>query len=340
MFAMRGLNIFELDRRATTAETPYAIYTSDCSDPREIDDGVFVQPLPTAVEAYRVGVCVADTSKLYQNGDIRRTVLERVHADYWDLPNGERGYDPLIDTDIIKDLELTEGNARNALVVSFVVAKNVLPSEVQIQFGKVEVIKNHNYKDFSALSAPNKQLDRYSRASQLILSALRFNLGGDSTHHPAVNGGRNLTNVSYQSWKRGARMNETFMVAANHLVGKLLKDEGYPAIYRVHDLNDVTFEEIVEINAARYTQTPGPHQGLGVDPYCRVTSPLRRLEDFMMSHLLQLRYQHTEPTRQDLLTVSQAIRRLNKRAIYEAESSSLTRMRKRREEAQLRLVAS
>lgn len=338
MFATRGLNIFELDRRATTAEAPYAIYTSDCSDPREIDDGVFVEPLPSAIEAYRVGVCVADTSKLYLDGGIRKTVLERVHADYWDLPNGERGYDPLIDPMIIKDLELAEGNIRNALIVSFVIARNVLPSEVEVNFGKIEVIKNHSYKDFSMLTVPGSKLQKYSRASQLILAALNFKLGGDSTHHPPESGPRNLKNVSYQSWKRGARMNEAFMVAANHLVGKMLRDEEYPAIYRVHDLNDVTFEEIMETNTARYTQTPGPHYGLGVDPYCRVTSPLRRLEDFVMNYLLRLRSQGKEPTPQDLAIMSQAIRSLNKRAIYESESNSLTKIRNQRERARLQLV--
>lgn len=338
MFAMRGLNIFELDRRATTAEAPYAIYTSDCSDPHEIDDGVFVEPLPSSVEAYRVGVCMADTSKLYLDGEVRKNVLERVHADYWDLPNGERGYDPLIDPDIIKDAELKEGNIRNALVVSFVIARNLVPTEIEINFGKVEVVKNYDYKEFSGLAAPGSELERYSRASQMILNSLKFNLGGDSTHHPPENGKRNLANVSYQSWKRGARMNEAFMIAANHLTGRVLRDENYPAIYRVHDLGDKRFEEIMEINASIYTQIPGPHHGLGVDPYCRVTSGLRRLEDFTMCHFLHLRSQGKQPTQQDLAFRSQAIRRLNKRAIYEAESSSLTRMRKRREDARLRLA--
>jgi len=133
-------------------------------------------------------------------------------------------------------------------------------------------------------------------------------------------------------------MNEVFMVAANHLTGRITRDENYPAIYRVHDLGDTRFEEIMELNASMYSQTPGPHQALGVDPYCRVTSGLRRLEDFTMSYFLYLRSQGKQPTQQDLAFRSRAIRRLNKRAIYEAESSSLTRMRRRREEAQLRLA--
>lgn len=335
MFALRSHNIFELDERASTANAPYAIHTSDCSNPHEIDDGVFVQPLPSATEAYRVGVCVADTSKLYQNGDVRKAVLERVHARYWDLPNGERGYDPLLHSDAIRDIELREGKVRSALIVSFVVARNVLPSEVEVKFGKVETVQNHNYKDFSGLTAPDGELTRYRRASQLVVSALKFHSGGDSSHRPVADGRQEPANVSYQSWKRGARMNEAFMVAANHLTGVLLRDENYPAIYRVNDLENAAFGEIMDMDVARYTQTPGPHGGLRLDPYCRVTSPLRRLEDFAMNHLLQVRFQGKEPTQQDLMFMSQAIRQLNRRAIYEAESNSLAKIRRRQAAAQL-----
>lgn len=315
------MNRHFLDTSASTPEAPHVIYTADGSHPREIDDGAFVEPLDTDTEQYRVGVCLADTSKLYANGDIRLQAMKNIHAEYWDLPDGTIGYDPMIDPIAIKDLELTQGRLRNALIVSFVIGECVEPTDIQITFGKVEVAKNYTYKEFSGLIGENKPESRYGRVGGLILSHLRYRQGGDSSGRNKA-GGEVPLNVSYRSWAHGARVNEAYMVAANHLVGRVLRDEGTPAIYRVHDLSNDMHGEFIEANCAMYQRTPGLHEGLGVDPYCRVTSPLRRLEDFIMNYHLRLRYAGKQPTKADLNTMEAAIRALNKRAIFESVAAS------------------
>jgi len=315
------MNRLNLDIGSSTPEAPHVIFTADGSNPKEIDDGVFVYPLDTDTEQYLVGVCVADTSKLYANGDIRLQAMKNVHAEYWDLPDGTIGYDPMIESSAIRDLELTRGRLRNALIVSFVIGETVAPSNIQIAFGRVEVAQNYTYKAFSGLVGEGKSAERYGRASNFILQHLAYRQGGDSS-------GRNKEgeavplDLSYQTWAHGARINEAYMVAANHLVGKVLRDEGLPAIYRVHDLSDNTHGLFIEANCAMYQRTPGLHEGLGVDPYCRVTSPLRRLEDFIMNYHLKLRHLGIVPPKADLNMMDESIRALNKRTIFESVSTN------------------
>lgn len=306
------------------------IITADCSFPKEIDDGLFIEQLDESHELYRVGVCVADTSKLYSNPEVIRQAQARTAARYWDLPDGERGYDPMINPEIIKGLEFTEGSVRNALVITFLVGDKVSPSEVDISFGEVEVDQNKSYKDFANF-AFNGKGRRFYRAGNFIKDHLGYVAYGDHIgSKPAWRSTTDLPNnrnVSGQAWKRGSKLNESFMVAANHLVGKTLSAESRPAIYRVFDPGDESYIDIVSANVAMYSRTPGPHMGLRLDPYCRVTSPLRRLDDFVMNHQLYRRFLGHAPVTKDAEDVAFAIRRLNQEIIACApkEASKVSR---------------
>lgn len=331
--ARRGLNVVELDQLATSSSAPYGIITADCSSPKEIDDGIFVEPLPTQQETYRVGVCVVDTSKLYENGDIFKQAMDRTEARYWQLPDKETGYDPMIDEKAIKNLEFSEGNVRNALIISFIVGKNMPPGEVDISFGKVEVTKNLDYRQFWVSSRPEKPDARFGRASALIIGHLGYTSGGDydDNIYDAVEPGSFgsvYSNLFYEPgedvkvWLKGSKMNEAFMVAANYLVGQVMAEEGRPAIYRVHDPNDATYQEILPTDVARYSSAPGRHFGLNLEPYCRVTSPLRRLEDFVMNYQLKQRYLGRAATLKDSKDIAQAVRKLNQRVVKTASEAS------------------
>jgi exoribonuclease II len=296
------------------------IITADCSFPKEIDDGLFVRQLDENHELYQVGVCVVDTSKLYSNQDVVNQAFNRTAAKYWDLPGDERGYDPMVETDFIKELEFSAGNVRDALIVAFTVGRKQEPSNVDISFGQVEVVQNKSYKDFANYAVYSPKGKKFSRASEFIRDHLGYVAYGDhSGNQPQWREAQETTpNVSNRAWKRGSKMNEAFMVAANYLVGVTLAAEGRPAIYRVHDPQDEQYLELLSANVARYSRTPGPHMGLGLGPYCRVTSPLRRLDDFVMSHQLKKRFLGKDPTAQDARDVAFAVRRLNQEIIAAA----------------------
>lgn len=297
------------------------IITADCSFPKEIDDGLFVEKMDEDHELYRVGVCVVDTAKVYTDDRTRLSAFQMTEAKYYDLPGGERGYDPMIEERHIKSLEFTAGNVRDALIVTFLVGRKTEPQDVEASFGRVEIARNMSYKDFANYSIYGGG-KRFNKASEFIRGHLAYTAYGDHAgSRPAWRTGvhdQESPGRSEKAWKTGSKINEAFMVATNHLIGKLIAEEGRPAIYRVHDPEDERHIEIVSASAALFSRIPGPHAGLGLDPYCRVTSPLRRLDDFVMNNQLKKRFLGKAPTAQDISDVAFAVRRLNQEVIASA----------------------
>jgi len=317
MIAQRGLSLVELDHQASEIDAPYAVITADCDNPKEIDDGIFVEPLPALQETYKVGVCVADTSSLFYDTDIFDQAMTNTEAKYWEEPDGTIGYEPMIDVGAVRSFEFSAGNVRDALIVTFIVGCHTPPSEVEIGFGRVEVVENQNYRDLWRNSMPGEYGERFGRASAFLLRHLRYTSDSFSNRtlpqtfrkiHKKM-----LFGEDYSILERGSRINEAFMIAANHLVGKTLAEEGRPAIYRVHDPRAYGHDETIPRDLARYSDLPGRHSGLNITPYCRVTSPLRRLEDFVMSHQLRQRHEGNETSDADIVAVNEAVQRLNVR---------------------------
>src|SRR4051812_6316360 len=110
--------------QVTTFDTPY---------PKEIDDASFVNRLTRAEEVYQVGICVPDTSALYEDEDIRADALERRAARYPMLPDGSRGYEPMLPLDSVRELELSAGGVRNVMLMSFRVGPHVPLSHFQVR---------------------------------------------------------------------------------------------------------------------------------------------------------------------------------------------------------------
>lgn len=317
MIDRKGLSLVELDHQASTDSAPYAVITADCENPKEIDDGIFVEPMPAAQETYKVGVCVADTSSLYDDKTIFDQAMTNLEAKYWLQPDDTIGYEPMIDVDAVRNLEFTAGNVRSALIVTFIVGCLTPPSEVEINFGKVEVVKNQNYRELWRDCLPGEQGEQFGRASAFILRHLRYTSDGYA-HRTLPQSFRKIHKKMIFGdepclLERGSRINEAFMIAANHLVGRTLAEEGRPAIYRVHDPRNFGDDLTIPRDLARYSGIPGRHAGLNISPYCRVTSPLRRAEDFVMSRQLKQRFDGLETSAADADIVTQAVQRLNAR---------------------------
>lgn len=337
MIATRGGPTFmELDERASADNRPHLLVTADCSNPRELDDGLIVEALPSSGEMYRVSVCVVDTSPLYREHGVLDEVMKRTEAKYYPLPNGEQGYEPMVSGEVIKDMDFklrSPGDTRAAMIVRFVVGKNQPPTDTEVVFGQVEVAANHDYHHFAALSSLGGKYERFGRAAILIKQHLAFTAEGDhygSGSEGAANAGskRIVTDPVHQGFIRGSRLNEAFMVGTCLKVGQLLiPEQDRVGIYRVHDSADEAQQMFLPANVATYSWEPGPHEGLGVYGYCRVTSPLRRLEDFIMSHLLRQRYEGKPVTRDDEATVAMAVHRLNGRIQYEYSNKPIKHLK-------------
>lgn len=325
MIAPRGTNILELDHHASMDDQPHLIVTADCSNPKELDDGLLVEPLPSAQEMYRVSVCVVDTSPLYREAGVLSEVMNRTEAKYYQLEGDESGYQPMVSEEIIEDMDFRlrrPGDTRGAMVVRFVIGRDQPPTDTEVVFGQVEVAANHDYHDFALQASEGGRYEKYGRAALFIKNHLAFTSGGD--YDNPDNKAKPVLDPIHQGFIRGSRLNEAAMVGACNQVGQLLTaEEDRIAIYRIHDPADEAHRMFLPANVATYSWDPGPHDGLGLYGYCRVTSPLRRGEDFIMSHLLKQRYEGQSVTRDEEDTVALAVHRLNARIMHEYASKPI-----------------
>ena len=88
------------------------------------------------------------------------------------------------------------------------------------------------------------------------------------------------------------------MIKANVEAAKLCVDQRVPAFFRVQDAPDLSdleptenallhrYRVLTRMRAAALSLKPGLHGGLGVEPYCQITSPLRRFIDLVSQRQL------------------------------------------------------
>ncbi len=310
--ASRGRSLVELDRLASEQGAPHGIITVDCSDPHEIDDGIHVEALPTVDEIYKIRVFAVDTSELYQDQSITRDVIARTESRYRNLHTSVEEYDPMLEEDIVRSLHFESGKTKNALVVSYLVGKDLAPRDQEISFGRVQVVENLRYDNFGTRCRSGQQFEYFARAAAFIL----HHLAPSSIANPELAFKGLTENWNHRPFKTGADINQIFMVCSNFLVAQLINDQDL-GIFRVHDPLDDTHAEIMSPKLARFSSKPGPHRGLGLERYTRVTSPLRRAEDFIMHGLLRARYDNPEYkyTSRDRKNVAATIQKLNQRIV-------------------------
>lgn len=309
MIAPRGITLVELDHSASDQYGPHGIITVDCSNPREYDDGIAVEQLPWEEELYRVSVFAVDTSPLYRDGGIVKQALENTESRYEQIGMGRERYTPMLSEEIVKDFDFRQDRVRDSIAVSFMIGKTIPPTDVSIDFGRVEILQNFDYKDFGGRCKGHDPYKRFGRAAALILKHLAYSEERDEESVL-----KSLVNVSRgRVWRRGANINSAYMIGANYLMAKQMVEQDKLAIYRVHDPTNKTLTEVFGPTISTFSTEPGPHKGLGLDVYARYTSPLRRLEDFVMHGLLRSYAEGRQLKPYDHTVVQSAIRRLNQR---------------------------
>jgi len=321
MIAARGATFAEIDVLASDAEKLHAVITADCSGAHEFDDAISVAPLPMDEETYRVNVFAVDTSKLYFDEQIIRRAMTYTASRY----GSEQDYRPMLDRDLTQRLHFAQNRVKSALNISFIVGVNTPPSDVRLGFGRVEVARNLTYKTFGEKCRYSPGFENYGRAAAILIKHLNFNpTTSEETGAEFEKTYGNLIHVpKSEAWKRGNSINQTFMIAANYLVGRTLKETDELAIYRAHDTTSDDMLEVFSPAVARYTTVPAPHDGLGLDVYARVTSPLRRLEDFVNLGLIRQRVRHGAVSPRDTKLTIGSVQRLNQAVAAEQFSGQL-----------------
>lgn len=104
---------------------------------------------------------------------------------------------------------------------------------------------------------------------------------------------------------------ESAMIYTNYQVAKLFSERGLPFIYRCHNIDSLSIEQLTQLQErlkssshaekiikdiemmknifprAFYTRQNSGHFGLGIDFYCHATSPLRRLADNLVNECIK-----------------------------------------------------
>ena len=110
------------------------------------------------------------------------------------------------------------------------------------------------------------------------------------------------------------------MILTGYMTAKYMKEKGYPYTYRCHEYrnldkelqNSMSKEEFIKLQQALshsyYSRTNKGHQGLNVEQYSHVTSPLRRFCDDLNMYSLDTCYFKT-PSDQEIYALEQEIDR-------------------------------
>jgi exoribonuclease-2 len=111
-----------------------------------------------------------------------------------------------------------------------------------------------------------------------------------------------MVEVGLISWDQPARSTITeLMVLANHLAARFLKESGAPGIYRFQeepskrliesDAKTIDLYKALKqrryLNRVGWSLEPKPHNGMGLEVYTNLTSPLRRYIDLMMQRQIR-----------------------------------------------------
>ncbi len=320
MTAGRLPALIELDRQSSEPQKPYGIITVDCSSPYEYDDGIAVSRITDASgELYNVSIFAADTSRHYLDEDIVKHVLRKRESRYHDLETGEQAYDPMLGDDLTQSLHFIKGSVRKAMFLSFVVGEDHPPSDIEIGFGNVEVARNLSYSEFTRKARLRGTYKPHKKAASYIVQHLSpQNVRSKDTLFRDP-----LLIPDAMATRKGAAANSAFMIGGGHLIAKMMQDEGHLAIYRVHDVDDTSYSDFLSPRMARFSLKPGPHHALGLDPYLRPFSPLRRAEDFIMLGILRARHDDRPMGTRDQKLAKAAVQCLNNAIITQLPSDEL-----------------
>lgn len=320
MTAVRQPALIELDMRSSEPQKPYGIITVDCSSPYEYDDGIAVSRITDASgELYNVSIFAVDTSRYYLDEEIAKQVLRKRESRYNDLETGEQDYDPMLDDNLTQSIHFIKGSVRKAMFLSFVVGQDHPPSDVEVGFGNVEVTRNFSYAEFSRKARVRGTYKPHKKAASYIVQ----HLSPSAIRNEDTLFKDPLLIPNAMATRKGAAVNSAFMIGGGHLIAKQLRDEKHLAIYRVHDVDDMTASDFLSPRMARFSLKPGPHHALGIDPYLRPFSPLRRAEDFIMLGILRARYEGRTIGTRDLKLAKAAVQCLNQAIINQLPADEL-----------------
>ena len=287
------------------------ILSFDGEGTEEIDDSLSVKIIDD--DSILLGVHIADPLDLIgQDSIIFEEAVKRTTSIYL----SDKSY-PMFPREIGSDLaSLKEKKYRPATSYYFKIDKN--GNLVNYDFKKtiIKVNRNLTYDDFNYILNMNgsDQLKQTVDNLSLVSGILQNYYSVDPLYQKVNRNKSNITNTNIIGTTSGEKAVESAMIFTNHIVAKHFKDNKLPFIFRNHTFDNKTIIELDSLknkllfendsNAyiryidiikclypkAVYGVECKGHEGLGLNEYSHVTSPLRRLADVIALICLEKLY--------------------------------------------------
>ncbi|MDR1708666.1 MAG: RNB domain-containing ribonuclease [Candidatus Accumulibacter sp.] len=283
----RGTGFPEIEIPAAPGGLPRAdveAFSIDDAATTEIDDALSVRALPGV--GWRVGIHIAAPGlAIAPDSPLDRVARARLSTVY--MP-GEKI--TMLPEEVIERFTLAAGRECPALSLYLTVTPDFEIAGRESRIESVPIAANLRHQDveplFNAETLATGLSEFAFRDELRTLWQLACACEGRRGKPSAVQGLNDYDfaidgdlsdpeacRVTIAERKRGSPLDKLvseLMIAANGAWGALLAEKGVPAIYRAQTAGKV-----------RMTTSPLPHEGLGVERYAWLTSPLRRYVDLV-----------------------------------------------------------
>lgn len=246
------------------------VFSIDPKGSEDIDDAFSIEDNKNGI---KMGIHIADVYFFIKEFNLGEIIKERYSSIY--LPNKVINMIPEVLSNNMCSLK--EGKDR----LAFTLWLEIVDDKI-VEY-KIEKTIIQNRKQYSYEEADKKLINKeiYKLSKMIGIKYL------------------NYEERQINKWNTH-KMVEVYMILANHLICKLLKNEKN-MVYRIHDkkenntnidydnIHDEELEEIIKIlknQSAEYSLNNGIHYGLNLDYYTHFTSPIRRYIDIYVHQLL------------------------------------------------------
>ena len=276
------------------------ILTFDGEDAKEIDDALSIKLLENG--NMLLGVHIADPTDIIDKDSI---IFDEAAKRTTSIYLSDKSYSMFpekISTDIVS---LNEGKYRPAITYYFEFDKKGKVINSKFIKSIIKVNRNMTYDDFNKIMTINGNdrlkitVDNLSNVSN-ILQRYYYK---DPLYETVNRSENNITNTNIVGTSSGEKVIESSMIFTNHMVSRYFVENKLPFIFRNHSSNievikrlDKLKNNIIKENndkaylgyiemlknmypKAFYDIKCKGHAGLGIDTYCHITSPLRRMAD-------------------------------------------------------------
>lgn len=210
-----------------------------------------------------------------------------------------------------------EGNIVNEKFI-----KSVIKSNKKASYSEIDKILKHGttseplQNTITALEELCESLDKVYKASHLYEKIKEYN--------------KDTSDLRVKRTGSQKIVYLTMLLTGNR-VAEYFAKEGYPCLYRVHEVNESNnkkletmvenltktyggdqYKKLYQLLSGIYPKgwygMEGAHYGLGLDHYCHCTSSIRRSPDIVVEHALDVCYDNN-PSNRDLATLESEIKK-------------------------------